>query len=695
MKLISITLNNYRQFYGKQEILFASSDKNLNITVLHGFNGSGKTAFLNAFIWCLYGETTPDLEEPEKLENERALSEAEIGKDIKASVSLSFNNKEFKYIVERSKIAHKTGSSEFTRLSPELKMWRVDSSGEAENASKFPQELIHQILPANLYPFFFFNGERLESLAKADSYEKVEQGIKTLLDVEIFERAVQHLRNNVSSELSKELKQYGTVELADALNKENELKESIEADIVERDDRKRNIAALETDIEQIEMEQGKLEKIKDLVKERALKKESLVTCEKRIKEISTDLSRFLSEDGYLSFAPKIFEKAALLVSKAREKGELPAKLKPQFVDDLISAKICICKRDLKPGSAEVDALEEWKKHTGLAALEESINQTNNALAPLNHRRENYFTEIDKLQARKSELLTERRSLNEALGHLNGQIGDPQYGEQAEDLAAKREDYINKKITLQITNKNLEESMKKKEEDLSKVQKGIAKLKVMDTKALLIQRQKNSVNEVSDALEQIYNILKEDVREDLDKQISEVWKGASVKNYTAKITDNYKLVLTKNVGGIEQPVYGASTGEKLVLALSFVGSLVRKAGTNLEKAQKEQDGGFNIVVGGEYPLVMDSPFGALEDDYRSTVANWIPKLAHQVVVMVSKTQWREEVEKAMRGRIGKEYVLELHTTKEKVDRDITISGKNYQYVVSTNDPCEQTIIREVK
>jgi DNA sulfur modification protein DndD len=140
------------------------------------------------------------------------------------------------------------------------------------------------------------------------------------------------------------------------------------------------------------------------------------------------------------------------------------------------------------------------------------------------------------------------------------------------------------------------------------------------------------------------------------------------------------------------VHGASTGEKQVLALSFVGSLVKRAKENLEnKAAAAQMG---LQVGGEYPLVMDSPFGSLEDDYRAKVAQWIPTLAHQVVLLVSKTQWRDEVERETRPRVGREYILELHTQKMGADRSIVIAGKEYPYVVETRDPIEQTVIREV-
>ena len=58
MKLIQLTMMDYRQFLGEQTLDFAQ-DGEANVTVIHGFNGSGKTALLNAFVWCLYGQRLP------------------------------------------------------------------------------------------------------------------------------------------------------------------------------------------------------------------------------------------------------------------------------------------------------------------------------------------------------------------------------------------------------------------------------------------------------------------------------------------------------------------------------------------------------------------------------------------------------------------------------------------------------------
>ena len=93
--------------------------------------------------------------------------------------------------------------------------------------------------------------------------------------------------------------------------------------------------------------------------------------------------------------------------------------------------------------------------------------------------------------------------------------------------------------------------------------------------------------------------------------------------------------------------------------------------------------------------MDSAFGSLEDEYRAKVAEWVPRLAHQVVVLVSNSQWRVEVENAMKNRIGREYVLELHTSKQNANRSIDLNGKKYPYVVSVHDPFEYTLIKEAR
>ena len=56
MLLKSITITNFRQFINETTVKF-STDKDKNVSIILGENGSGKTSFAQAFTWCLYGIT--------------------------------------------------------------------------------------------------------------------------------------------------------------------------------------------------------------------------------------------------------------------------------------------------------------------------------------------------------------------------------------------------------------------------------------------------------------------------------------------------------------------------------------------------------------------------------------------------------------------------------------------------------------
>ncbi len=54
MILERLVLENFRQFKGRQEILF-SDLRERNVTVVHAENRFGKTTLLKALLWALYG----------------------------------------------------------------------------------------------------------------------------------------------------------------------------------------------------------------------------------------------------------------------------------------------------------------------------------------------------------------------------------------------------------------------------------------------------------------------------------------------------------------------------------------------------------------------------------------------------------------------------------------------------------------
>ena len=83
MKISSIVLNNFRQYYGSVVIdLETNNDK--NIILVGGKNGYGKTNFLISIVWCLYGEKITQIDESFKREVQK---ESNYQKFIKQSLN--------------------------------------------------------------------------------------------------------------------------------------------------------------------------------------------------------------------------------------------------------------------------------------------------------------------------------------------------------------------------------------------------------------------------------------------------------------------------------------------------------------------------------------------------------------------------------------------------------------------------------
>src|SRR5690606_18453865 len=83
MKINSIVLNNFRQYYGTVSIhLDTNGDKNL--ILIGGRNGYGKTNFLISIVWCLYGDKIIQIDESFKREVQK---ESNYQKFIKQSLN--------------------------------------------------------------------------------------------------------------------------------------------------------------------------------------------------------------------------------------------------------------------------------------------------------------------------------------------------------------------------------------------------------------------------------------------------------------------------------------------------------------------------------------------------------------------------------------------------------------------------------
>ena len=148
-------------------------------------------------------------------------------------------------------------------------------------------------------------------------------------------------------------------------------------------------------------------------------------------------------------------------------------------------------------------------------------------------------------------------------------------------------------------------------------------------------------------------------------------------------------LRESAGGMPLPV-AASQGESQILSLCFIGGIIALA-RDYQARQERLPG----PDSSQFPLVMDSPFGSLGPNYPRAVADHITRLADQVIIMVTNTQWRGEVEKSLRGRVGKSYILQYFSPKRSVDAEtVDLGGVSYDLIKPSPTEFEYTTIIEV-
>ena len=219
-------------------------------------------------------------------------------------------------------------------------------------------------------------------------------------------------------------------------------------------------------------------------------------------------------------------------------------------------------------------------------------------------------------------------------------------------------------------------------------KQVAKHKMNEEKQVIAQRRIAATQDAVERLTQVRARIDKQFRLQLEGRLQEIFSQISFTPYVPKLSENYELTLIENTAGEEAEV-AASTGENQILSLSFIGGIIDRVREWSEN---------KMLMGPDsstFPVVMDSPFGSLDEIYRRHIARTIPKLANQLVVLVSKTQWRGEVAQEMANCIGREYVLVYNSPKPDCEKDaIELSGNHYPLVQQSPNEFEYTEILEV-
>lgn len=685
MKLQAITLTNFRQFKGTQT-LNLTSDAIKPVTLIFGANGAGKTTLLNAFTWGLYGSMSEDVEQQHRMVTDSVWRTLPVGDSIEVSVEIRFDHEGQDYRLRRSAALRKESDHQGA-LSPKLELWTTRADGSSE-VSQAPQETIFSILPVGVSRFFFFNGERIENLVKKGAYAEVQRDIKVLLDLEQVERAIAHLPK-VNRKLTDELKKHGG-ETASAIQEaidtltDRQTKAKDELTVIEgeiailAEERDATLELLRQHAEAAPI-QDEREKVSIELDEARTSREAALT----------ERAVLVATKGFQAFTEPLGEKTMAMADNLYQKGHLPAPLKREFVDQLLEKRSCICGTPLAEHSAPWEHVKEWRQRAGLQAVETAWQQLSGQIAPLGDARQ---TLKDALSMLVNRIQTERERvsrLEARKSELDGKLKDSRL-EGVQELETKRI-HLNGRIAIKNQRKgSIEVELAEFTKEIEQKTKERSRAQVTDELAQKARARSDLVQSVKKSLEEILAFREEDMRQRLDAEVKEVFKGITFKPYVPTLNEDFELTLHQNVNGVELPV-PKSTGENQILSLSFVAA-VSKLAREIRKGGRAE--GAATVDAGTFPIVMDAAFGSLDQDYQEAVSRAMAKMAPQLVVFVSKSQGLGKVVTELLPYVSHLGVIEAHTTAEgNITEDIELEGMAYPYIRS--DDSDHSEVKVIK
>ena len=682
MKLISLKLCNFRQFYGKtSEITFANGDR--NTTILHGNNGAGKTTLLNAFTWVLYEKFTAAFASPHLLINKRAITEANLGASVECWAEVNFEHENKRYQVKRKCFACRDRNDKIQYSNSKLFMLVAGDDGRWYHPLQQPTDIINRILPESLHQYFFFDGERIDRIFRDHKKSNIAEDTKELLGVKVLDRAIEHLKK-AKRTLEEELKAIGDSEIKKILQEQARLEKDRELFKVRQQEIVREVKQLEEVKKAIGSRLLELSGAEELqqLKQQLEAREKLNR--QNLLKAKNNLKRLISSRSYAVLLSETTHQFRSTIDDLRQKGELPSGIKQQFVQKLLENQSCICGTQLREGTDAYQQVQAWMNRAGIADIEESAIRLETQVGELDKQIREFWQEIDLQQATINQCRTEIAQTENELDEIKKKLRN--YPDEDVQQLQKQLDNIEESIKeLTLEQGEIRHKIETIAQEIEKIIKQINKHQVKQKKQALAQRRIQATSEAIERAIEVRSRLETQFRLSLEQRVQEIFSSISFTPYLPRLSTNYELTLVENTSGIAVPV-AASTGENQILSLSFIGGIIDRV---REWSQK------NTLMGPDsstFPIVMDSPFGSLDEIYRRQVAKSIPQLANQLIVLVTNTQWRGEVAEEMKNYIGKEYILVYNSPKPDCQEDfLKIGGVTYPLVKRSSNEFEYTEI----
>lgn len=664
MLLKTLTLNNFRQYKGRQEIKF-SCDPEQNVTVILGDNTYGKTTLLQAFNWCLYG--TVLLDNPQDLLNYDVVSSMPNGGSEEVMVEIALVHNGIDYTVTTSQVFTKVGG--VTKGGkPERKVCYMQPDGQTEpvKANKV-DSVISSILPEGLSNYFFFDTERV---AAVSTRKDLADSVKGLLGLTVLENAIKHLgdkahKRSALGKFYNALDEEGDSQASQALEKIQESHDRL-AEAKER------LEQCEEEIEQFRAKRDTLneelshrgsQEVKRLVADKARAEKEVKADEKLVEDGKKLILSDFGQESLKFFAAPLLDQAEALLSEAELDDKGIKDLGRPTLEDIIARGTCVCGCDLKEHPEAVEHIRYEMRFCPPESIGNAVRNYrqqiksyktdhNRVLMGISNRQANVYQARERIQNKNDEIDDMSRAIEKSDAKEIAKLERDRNAakEQLKSLDAKRT--------------NLIRDCKSFEDAIGKYKKIYDKLDVVSVKNKKAMKYIRYAEAIHEWLAVTYGEKESEVRESLEQRVNDMFNQMYHGTRRVVLTPKYEVKLLTSISEKEM-VTGESEGLNRVKNFAFIAGLVSLAKEKIVSNAGEEE--FDLSSE-PYPLVMDAPFSNTDETHIANISRVLPEASEQVVMFVMNKDWRY-AEKVLNQRVGSKYELDKQSEQYSILRGL--------------------------
>ncbi|NCS37849.1 MAG: AAA family ATPase [Microcystis aeruginosa BS13-10] len=612
LRLKQIRLTNWK-CYPSQNITF-NLHPDRKIQIIFGNNGHGKTSLMTGILWCLYGV---DILSKETLKTYFYRGKGDSSPTIEMRVELNFTKNEKNYFISRQAKLKFNGSSSYPSVEEAL----FYEDGTMRSNSR---EYIEALLPKSIRDFFCFDGSKIEQYTQITQTKEAKEAIEKVLGIpelrnlrDDTEKALQELENRLN-------KAKGTSQtFRDKLQELRELEEDIDlkkGQLKNAKDSEKDAIIIYQDAQekaaQIESLREKLEEIHNLEKKRIGLQTQL---DNQQKSIDSWLKK-ASIPLLINFVQEMVDDLQVTSLKSTYKTNSTVILKA-ILDD----ESCLCGRCLDKNSRnfilqQIAELESLEVDNATRIEKDQIRIDLQGIMRDNAKFSNY-----------SQLLLQRDRLEEKTEEINQHIRQLKQETTGIDQDSVREiwrkvDESERKVkVIEERIERLQKEIEIKEKQLENLRKEVEILASENQTTLMLSNQVKMARGLKNATNELIEWHIDNSQKMINQATSDRYLQVTNKpeEYRGvEITPEYTLGIRTITGKLLHPDV-LSAGEKEALAFAFIT-------------------GLNQITDTCVPLIMDTPFGHLDEEHQKNIINSLPNLNSQVIILATDRDLNENL-----------------------------------------------------